>query len=77
MSINPETDIVASSYDGATRIHSYTIERGGKRWTAQIADDEFQRFGPVAGASAASNKARRRTYLATKIAAAMQETPDA
>jgi hypothetical protein len=77
MTIHPETEIVASSYDAATRVHSYTIERGGKRWTTTIPDDEFERFGPVVGASAATNKARRRNYLAAKLTNAMQGEPDA
>lgn len=77
MTINPETEIVASSHDPVTRTHSYTIERGGKRWTVAIPDDEFARFGVVVGAQARSNQLRRRTYLVTKLTVAMQGEPDA
>jgi hypothetical protein len=77
MSIHPETDIAETSYDAPTRTHRYTVTRNGKRWSATVSDDEFQRFGPVAGAQARTNQARRRAYLATKLAAAMQGEPDA
>ena len=77
MTINPETEIAASRYDAQTRTHYYTIERGAKRWTAAVKDDEFERFGPVVGAQAKTNQARRRNYLATKLSVAMQGEPDA
>ena len=76
MTINPETEIVHSSHDPQTRIHSYTIERDGKRWTVAISDDEFARFGPLVGAQARKNQARRRTYLVAKLTEAMQGEPD-
>lgn len=76
MTLNPETEIVGSGHDPVTKTHSYTVEKRGKRWTVQIPDDEFARFGPVIGAQAAANKARRQAYLAAKIEAAMQGEPD-
>lgn len=71
MTFNPETEIAETRYDVATRVHTYIAERGGKRWTVTIPDAEFAQFGPVMGAGAALNKARRRQYLATKMTAAM------
>lgn len=77
MTINPETDVVASSYDSTARIHSYTIARGGKRWTVAIPDQDFRQFGPVMGADADLNKARRRQYLAARLTTAMGGPADA
>lgn len=77
MTINPETDVVATSHDPVTRTHSYTIARGGKRWTTQIPDTDFGQFGPVMGANADLNKMRRRQHLATRLEAAMAGAPDA
>lgn len=77
MTINPETDIVATSYNPATHAHAYTIARAGKQWTITISDEEFRQFGPVMGANAALNKGRRRQYLATRLQAAMQGSADA
>jgi hypothetical protein len=76
MTIHPETEIVASSHDAKTKAHTYTIERGGKRWTITIPDADFERFGPVMGASAAVNKMNRRKHLATRLAAAMEGPAD-
>ena len=76
MTINPETEIVASSWDPQTRAHSYTIERTGRRWTVVIPDDDLQRFGPVLGASAAVNKQNRRRHLAAVLENAMRGEPD-
>jgi hypothetical protein len=76
MTINLETE-VETAYNRLTHVHSYTIARGGKRWTVHIPDSEFADFGSVAGASAATNKARRRLYLATTLTNAMQGAPDA
>jgi hypothetical protein len=77
MTINPETEIVATSHDPVTQTHRYTVEKQGKRWTVAIPDLEFQKFGPVFGAQAATNKERRRMYLANRLTAAMQGEPDA
>lgn len=75
MTINLETEVVASSFDGDT--HVYTIERGGQRWTVRVPDDDFQRFGPMMGAAGANNRMARRRYLATILTNAMQGAPDA
>jgi hypothetical protein len=76
MTINPETEIVATSHDPIARTHSYTIERNGKRWTVAIPDADFQQFGPVKGADAAMNHASRRKHLAMRLEAAMGGAPD-
>lgn len=76
MTIHPETEIVATSYDAPTRTHSYTIARDGKRWTVAIPDADFAQFGPVVGASAAVNKMNRRRHLAQRLEAAMQGAAD-
>lgn len=76
MTINLETE-VETAFNRLTQIHSYTIARGGKRWTVQIPDADFAKHGPVMGASAEMNKARRRMYLATALTNAMQGAPDA
>lgn len=77
MTVNPETEVVASSWDRAARTHSYTIERHGKRWTVAIPDEELVQFGRTTGAHANMNKTRRRAYLAGKLEQAMQGEPDA
>lgn len=76
MTIHPETEIVASSHDPIARLHSYTISRGGKKWTVQIPDDDFQAFGPVMGASASVNRMNRRKHLAMRMEAAMRGRED-
>lgn len=76
MTLNPETQIVASGYDAARHVHTYTVEHGGKRWTARITDTEFEQFGPALGATAASAKQARRAYLARKMREAMDGPAD-
>ena len=71
MTIHPETEIVSTSYDAVKHTHSYTIERNGKRWTVEIPDADFQNFGPVMGASAATNRMNRRRHLAMRLQAAI------
>lgn len=75
MTIHPEEE-VQSSYDAQTRVHTYVITRNGKKWTVDIPDADFQKFGPVLGASAAVNKMARRKHLAMRLAAAMEGPPD-
>lgn len=77
MTINPETDIVATSYDPDARTHSYTIARPDGRWTVTIPDADFRQFGPIMGADADLNKARRRQHLASRLEQAMSGPPDA
>lgn len=76
MTLNPETQIVASGYDAAHHVHTYTVEHDGKRWTARITDAEFARLGPVLGATAVSAKQARRAFLARKIREAMDGPAD-
>lgn len=76
MTINPETEVVESRFDAATKTHTYVVGRHAKRWTVSIPDEEFAQFGPVMGADGASNKARRRHYLATKLSMAMEGPAD-
>lgn len=77
MTINLDTELAETAWDPTTRAHTYTLERQGKRWTVTIPDEELARFGPVVGAHGKTNQARRRLYVATKLAAAMQGEPDA
>lgn len=68
MTINLETEIVGTAHDPVTRVHSYTIERGGRRWTVSIADDEFQRLGPM--------PQQRRNLLGHRLQEAMKGKAD-
>ena len=77
MTIALEIEIVGSAYDAAKRIHSYTIERGGRRWTVHIPDAELARNGPLMGAKAGISQQRRRGYLAARLSQAMQGPNDA
>lgn len=71
MTIHPETEIIGTAYNEQTRVHSYTIERNGKQVTVDIPDADFQQFGPVMGASAATNRMNRRRHLAMRLQAAL------
>lgn len=77
MTIALETEVIASSYDKRTRVHSYTIERLGRQWTVSIPESEFQKHGVLVGAQAGVNKLRRRVHLASALSDAMQGPPDA
>lgn len=68
MTINLDTEIVATAHDPISRMNSYTIERGGRRWTVQVHMDEFQRCGPGAQA--------RRNLLGHRLMTAMQGKAD-
>jgi hypothetical protein len=46
MTISLDTEIVGTSFDPVTRICTYTIERDGRRWTAQIPIDHLEVHGP-------------------------------
>lgn len=69
--IHPETQIVASAYDAATRTCCYTYEHSdGSRYTIKVPIDEFEKIG--------INRAtlmQRRTYLAQKIISHVQTHP--
>jgi hypothetical protein len=65
--INPETQIVASSYDEQTRICSYTYEHSdGSRYTVAVPIDELHAKG---------QSAQRRQHLAMKIQSHIQANP--
>lgn len=64
ITVNVDTDIVGTKFNKTKQTCLYTVERNGKRWTAEIPLDELQRLG--------GNKMARRkiveNYLATKMA---------
>jgi hypothetical protein len=63
--INPETQIVASSYDELNRIYSYTYQHSdGSQYTVKIPADELQ--GP---------RDQRRRQIAQKIITHIQTNP--
>lgn len=64
--INLETEIVSTRTDPASRIHSYTIERDGRRWTVDIHEDEFNRLNPNG-----ATKEQRRNMLGHRLQVAM------
>lgn len=68
MTINLDTEIIATSHDPVTRMHSYTMERGGRRWTVSVHDDEFSRCG--------SNKQARRNLLGNRLQEVMRGKAD-
>lgn len=71
MTINLDSEVVATRYDSATGECFYTIERGGKRWTARVHLDDLNKHGPVAAAGQ-----QRRNYLAGALEEAMRGPPD-
>lgn len=71
MTINLDSEIVATRYDSATGECFYTIERGGKRWTARVHLDDLNKHGPVAASAP-----QRRNYLAQALEEAMRGVPD-
>jgi hypothetical protein len=75
MAINPETEIAGSAY--ANGVHSYTIERGGRRWTIQVTDDELAKFGQPIGPQGTNARGQRRNYVAGRLHTAMMGPPDA
>lgn len=73
MTINLDTEIVATRYDPIARTNFYTIEREGKRWTAGVHDDHFTPHGPVGDPGALQ---KRRAHLAKVLTDAMAGPPD-
>lgn len=71
MTVNPETEIVASSYDSVTRNCTYTIQRGDKRWTIAV---PLQHLDAHKGTN---HKVLRRNHVALVLELAMQGEPDA
>lgn len=68
----PDTEVVSSRYDRASRMCSYTIERGGHRWTVDIHEDDLNRHGYKTG-----HKQLRRNHLANAFFEAMKGLDDA
>ena len=69
MTLNLDTEIVATAYDPATDTCAYTIARNGQRWTVQVPMAQLESHG--------ANKQARRAHLANVLTAAMQGLPDA
>lgn len=68
MTIALDTEIVATRFDPKSRTCFYTIERGGKRWTATVPIDHLQAHK--------GNKQARRNHLAKVLEQAMAGQPD-
>lgn len=71
MTINIDTEIIATRYDAATKTNHYTIERGGRRWTVEVHDDHFDKLGRGIG-----SRQRRRTHIANRLEIAMRDKAD-
>jgi hypothetical protein len=68
MTINLETEIIASRYDPVARDCFYTVRRGALQWTVKIPLAELNKH--------AGHKIKRRTHVATAIEIAMRGVPD-
>lgn len=68
MTINLETEVVASTFDPKTRQCAYTIKRNGKRWTVKLPIDDFAKQ---------KTKQAKRDHLARALQSAMNGNPDA
>ena len=66
--INLDTEIVGTRYDPVNRTNHYTIERGGRRWTASVHTDHL--------AVHKANKEARRRHVANALVEAMRGNPD-
>ena len=64
MSINLDTEIVATAFDPATGTCAYTVERDGRRWTVRVPLSQLDGQG--------ASKDARRAHLANLLTAAMQ-----
>ena len=69
MTLALESEIIASAYDKTKRICSYTLQRGGERWTVNVPRDDLDKHK--------ANKLGRRTHVANALLRAMQSAPDA
>jgi hypothetical protein len=63
MTINLDTEIVATHYDPIARRNYYTIERDDRRWTVSLHDDDLAPHG--------GNMQARRNHLGNMLATAM------
>lgn len=68
MTIALESELVASHFDPLTRICSYTIQRGGERWTVKIPHADLEKHK--------GNKQLRRNHVANALQNAMRGAPD-
>lgn len=71
MTINVDTEIVASRYDAAKRINHYTIKRDGRHWSVEVPDDHLDRHGRGAG-----SRDRRRNHVGSLLVLAMRGKAD-
>lgn len=63
MTIHLESQVVASKFDVATQTCHYTIERGGKRFTASVPLEDLRKHQ--------NNKQARRMHIANALGTAM------
>jgi hypothetical protein len=63
MTINLDAEVVETRHDPMTRQCFYVVERGGRRWTVSIPEDDLARHGP--------NKQARRNHLGNVLQTAM------
>ncbi len=68
MTLNLDSEIVATAYDPATDTCAYTLARNGQRWTVQVPLAQLEAHG--------ANRDARRAHLANVLLAAMQGLPD-
>jgi hypothetical protein len=68
MTINLDTEIVATRHEPKLRMTYYTIERGGRRWTIGVFADELDRHG--------GNRQARRNHVGNLLHQAMQGKAD-
>lgn len=71
MTINLDTEIVATRYDPIARANYYTILRNGQRYTATVAQSDLDNLGRLPG-----SKEKRRTFVANALTMAMSGAPD-
>jgi hypothetical protein len=71
MTLSPETEIVSTRHDAVARVSYYTIERGGRRWTVAIPDDDLNKHGYKKG-----HEMLRRNHLANVLTTAMAGKAD-
>jgi hypothetical protein len=70
MTIALESEIVGSAYDPVSKVCTYTIERNGKRWTAEVPVHHLQSH------KGGNAKMLRRNHVAKVLEMAMQGEPD-
>jgi hypothetical protein len=68
MTINLDTEIVATAFDPASGTCAYTIARDGRRWTVRVPLAQLDGHGV--------SKEARRAHLANLLTAAMQGPSD-